>query len=70
MRRIARGLAHELVHGLPFFEMNDRRYLLLNEQGQVVCAEVELRVVASSFEEFMYRIIREPFFYDDDVDDE
>lgn len=30
----AADLAHELVHGLPFFEMNDRRYLLLDEQGK------------------------------------
>jgi len=65
----AADLAEEFVHGIPFFERNDRRYLLISPTGKIVSAEVELRDVANSFEEFMERIVREPTFYDSDIDD-
>lgn len=68
----AADLFREFAHGLPFFEMNDRRYLLIAPNGLIVSAEVGLEIVCQSFDEFMDRIVREPFFYDgeDDEDDD
>lgn len=62
----ADDLQDEFKFGMPFFEMNDRRFLLIDPSGQIVSAEIELRVICSSMEEFMRRIVREPFFYDDE----
>jgi hypothetical protein len=36
----------------------------------VVSAEVDLEVISGSFDEFMHRIVRAPFFYNGDVDEE
>lgn len=66
----ATDLAIEFEHGFPFFEMNDRRYLLLSALGRVVSAEVDVEVIFQSFDEFMYRIVREPFFYDEVEEDD
>jgi hypothetical protein len=60
-------LSDEFIHGIPFFERNDRRYLLIDPRGRVISADVDVRVVSSGFDEFMHRIVRDPFFYDDDV---
>jgi hypothetical protein len=64
----AADLAPEFKHGIPFFEMNDRRFLLIAPDGRIVSAEVGVEVVSQSFEEFIDRIVREPFFYDGEVD--
>jgi hypothetical protein len=67
----AADLAREFEHGLPFFEMNDRRFLLIAPDGQIVSAEVGVEVVSPSFDDFIHRIVREPFFYDGEgVDDD
>lgn len=63
-------LAGEFAHGIPFFERNDRRYLLISPEGKILSAEVDIRCVANSFEEFMERIVCEPTFYDDGIDDD